>query len=229
MSGHSIYLNKEKLKWFREQLLTWAKLNRRQFAWRNTQDPYAILVAEVFLQKTNAPSVASLYEIFMQRYPTVGLLANASVAEISGLLQPLGLAFRAERLHKSAQIIVKDYGGKIPEQEAQLLKLPGVGKYIARSVCANAFGQPKAVIDTNVARILERFFGLQGGRVKSRCPLLWQAAEQAAPANEVGAWNLALFDFGAGVCTARNPLCAECPLRHQCNDCIQKSSLQSAQ
>ncbi|GAB1541748.1 hypothetical protein NUACC21_44200 [Scytonema sp. NUACC21] len=212
-----MHLDEAKLKWFRCQLLTWAKLHRREFPWRNTQDPYAILVAEFLLQKTNAPSVASLYQSFLERYPTVSALADASLAEIANFLQPLGLAFRAERLHKSAQIVVKDCEGKIPEQEAQLLRLPGVGKYIARSVCANAFGQSKAVIDTNVARILERFFGLEGGRVKSRCPLLWKAAEQAAPKTKVGAWNLTLFDFGAAVCRARNPLCSECPLQQQCN------------
>lgn len=211
-----MHLDETKLKWFRYQLRNWAKLHTRQFPWRSTKDPYAILVAEFLLQKTNAPSVASLYQTFMEQYPTVSALANANSEEVTNLLQPLGLSFRAERLHSSAQLLVKEYGGKIPNFEAQLLLLPGVGKYIARSVCANAFGQPKAVIDTNVARILERFFGLQGGRVKSRCRILWQAAEQVAPKTKVGEWNLALFDFGAAVCTARNPKCTECPLRRQC-------------
>lgn len=81
------------------------------------------------------------------------------------------------------------YDGKIPDVEAQLLALPGVGKYTARSICAHAFGQQRAILDTNVARILERFFGLQGGRVKSRCKVLWKAAEQIAPLEEVGKWN----------------------------------------
>ncbi|MEP0839921.1 MULTISPECIES: hypothetical protein [unclassified Coleofasciculus] len=87
------------------------------------------------------------------------------------------------------QVIVEQYEGKIPSAEAQLFALPGVGKYTARSICANAFSQPLAILDTNVARILERFFGLQGNRVKSRCKLLWKAAEQVAPEAEVGKWN----------------------------------------
>jgi len=132
-------------------------------------------------------------------------------------LQPLGLSFRAERLLQSVQLVLESHEGKIPCLEEQLLQLPGVGKYTARAICANAFGQPLAVLDTNVARILERFFGLQGGRVKSRCKVLWAAAERVAPAPEVGKWNLTLLDFGATICKAKNPRCAECPLQQQCS------------
>ncbi len=216
-------LDKAKLKWFQSQLQAWAKLYSRQFPWRNTKDSYSILVAEFLLQKTNAPLVVPLYQAFMEQYPTVSALAGANVTDVAKLLQPLGLSFRAQRLHQSAEIILEKYSGEIPDQEVELLKLPGVGKYIARSVCANSFGQPKAVIDTNVARILERFFGLKGDRVKSRCPMLWQAAEEVAPENNVGAWNLTLFDFGAAVCTARNPHCLECPLQHKCEYVKNKS------
>ncbi len=205
------------LTWFRRQLKAWALQHLRDFPWRRTDDPYAIFVAEFLLQKTNASTVAPIYQMFMSRYPTLSVLAAAPVTDVTNLLQPLGLSFRAERLLQSVQLILENYGGKIPPTEAELLLLPGVGKYTARSVCANALGQPLAVLDTNVARILERFFGLQGGRVKSRSRLLWEVAEQAAPEKQVGQWNLTLLDFGAAVCTARKPHCAECPLRRQCN------------
>ncbi|MEO1377519.1 MAG: A/G-specific adenine glycosylase [Cyanobacteria bacterium J06635_10] len=209
-------LSRVKRKWFRHQLLIWGKQHRRNFPWRNTTDAYAILVAEFMLQKTNAPKVAPLYEEFMQRFPTVKALANAQFLEISSILQPLGLSFRAERLYKAAKLLIEEYQGEIPNQEAELLKLPGVGKYTARCVCANAFGQNKAVIDTNVARIFERFFGLQGSKVKSRCSKIWQAAEEIAPKSNVGIWNLTLFDFGAAVCTAKNPRCDRCFLCSRC-------------
>lgn len=127
-------------------------------------------------------------------------LAIAPVDEVANLLQ-----------------LSENYDGKIPDIEAQLLQLPGVGKYTAQAICANAFEQPLAILDTDVARILERFFGLQGSRVKSRCSQLWAAAEQVAPKTKVGLWNLTLLDFGAAVCTAKNPRCAECPLQQQCN------------
>ena len=203
---------------------TWAAVHLREFPWRSTSDPYAIFIAEFLLQKTSAATVAPIYETFMVRYPTLKDLAAASVTEIASILQPLGLHFRSDRLCQSVKVILEQYQGKIPNNEAQLLTLPGVGKYTARSICANAFSQPLAVLDTNVARILERFFGLQGNRVKSRCKLLWQAAEQVAPKTQVGKWNLTLLDFGAAVCTAKNPRCVDCPLRKQCNYAIAWSS-----
>jgi A/G-specific adenine glycosylase len=216
-TGIADSLPEHQLRWFRRQLKAWGLEHFRDFPWRRTDEPYAIFVAEFLLQKTNASMVAPIYETFISRYPTLSALAAAPVEEVTSLLQPLGLSFRAERLLQSVQLILQNYEGKIPRTETQLLLLPGVGKYTARSVCANAFGQPLAVLDTNVARIMERFFGLQGGRVKSRSRLLWEVADRAAPKKQVGMWNLTLLDFGAAVCTAKNPRCAECPLQRQCN------------
>lgn len=211
------HLNLEKSAWFRCQLTAWAIEHLRDFPWRRTYDPYAIFIAEFLLQKTGAATVAPVYKAFLSKYPTLKALAIAPVEEVAYLLQPLGLHFRAERLCQSVQVIVKSCGGKIPDVEDQLLDLPGVGKYTARSICANAYLQPLAVLDTNVARILERFFGLQGNRVKSRCKSLWKAAEQVAPQTDVSKWNLTLLDFGAMVCTAKNPRCTQCPLQQQCS------------
>lgn len=215
-SQQNQYLAPVEIEWFRRQLSTWANTNLREFPWRSTSDPYAVFVAEFMLQKTGAITVAPVYQNFLARYPTLEDLAAASQAEVASLLQPLGLYFRAQRLCQSVRVIREKYAGKIPATEAQLLTLPGIGKYTARAICASAYLQPLAVLDTNVARILERFFGLQGNRVKSRCKLLWQAAEQISPSTEVGKWNLTLLDFGAAVCTAKNPRCKTCPLQQQC-------------
>jgi A/G-specific adenine glycosylase len=206
----------DKTNWFRQRLLKWAASNLRDFPWRRTTDPYSIFVAEFLLQKTVAGTASPIYEAFLVKYPTLDALAEASVEDVASLLQPLGLSFRAERLCRSARIVADEYGGSIPLSEEELLLLPGIGKYTARSICANAFGQPAAVLDTNVARIVERFFGLQGERVKSRCKILWSAAEAIAPDREVSRWNLTLLDFGAAICTARKPRCAECPLQEKC-------------
>ncbi len=108
-------------------------------------------------------------------------------------------------------------GNNQKDSEAELMMLPGIGRYTARAICSQAFGQPSAVLDTNVARILERFFGIEGGRVKSRCKILWSQAEEIAPDTEVGSWNLTLLDFGAIICTARNPQCPQCPLSPRCH------------
>lgn len=209
-------LESEKVKWFREKLKAWAEIYLRDFPWRRTCEPYDIFVAEILLQKTAAEMVAPIYESFLVEYPTLEHLAAASLDRLTKLLQPLGLSFRAERLSNSAKTILEKYRGKIPDTEAELLLLSGVGKYTARSILANAFGQSAPVLDTNVARIIERFFGLQGERVKSRCKILWSAADAIAPDRDVSMWNLTLLDFGAMVCKARKPNCEKCPLQENC-------------
>lgn len=204
-------------EWFLDRLLVWASQNLRDFPWRRTTDPYSILIAEFLLQKTGAATAEVIYQKFIDRYPDLASLVEAPLGDIAELLQPLGLHFRATRLQEAVRIIVEKHSGQIPEREAELLKLPGVGLYTARSICANAFNQPAAVLDTNIARILERFFGIQGNRVKSRCKLLWKSAELVAPQTDVSRWNLTLLDFGAIVCTAKNPRCTDCPLQERCN------------
>ena len=238
-------LESQKIQWFQNRLLTWAEQNMRDYPWRKTLDtkelsaiattspskrilqerkpdtsattPYHVLVAEFLLQRTDADTVLPIYKAFIARYPTLAELAVAEVTEIAQLLQPLGLFFRAERLSKTAKIISETYDRQIPQSETTLLKLPGIGKYTARAICSQAFDRSLAVLDTNVARIIERFFGIEGEKVKSRCKILWSAADEIAPRSKVGYWNLTLLDFGAKVCTARNPKCTECPLSPKCH------------
>jgi A/G-specific adenine glycosylase len=205
-----------KIEWFRGRLKQWGKQNLRDYPWRKTTEPYHLLIAECLLQRTDADTVVPIYETFLTRYPTLEQLAIAHIEELETLLQPLGLFARAERLSKTATIILERYKGKIPKSETELLKLPGIGKYTARAILSQAFNRPTAVLDTNVARILERFFGIKGGRVKSRCPILWGMAETIAPKTKVRLWNLTLLDFGAIACTARNPRCPSCPLSERC-------------
>ena len=204
------------IEWFRDRLLIWSKEYLRDYPWRKTSNPYNILIAEFFLQKTDADTVAPIYESFLVRYPTLDLLVAADVGDIADLMKPLGLFFRAERLSRTAQAIAERYGGKVPQTESELLKLPGIGNYTARAILSQAFDLPAAVMDTNVARILERFFGIKGERVKSRCKILWGSADRIAPKTNVGHWNLTLLDFGALICTARSPKCSKCPLALKC-------------
>jgi A/G-specific adenine glycosylase len=209
-------LNPAKISWFRRQLSTWADSNLRDFPWRRTQEPYALFIAENLLQKTEATTVAPIYENFLSQYPTLESLVAADLDDISQLLKPLGLLFRAERIYQSAHIIRQKHRDKIPDSETELLKLPGIGKYTARAILSQAFSRPSAVLDTNVARILERFFGIEGKRVKSRCKILWKAAETVAPKQKVGRWNLTLLDFGAMVCKPK-PDCYQCSLAKKCH------------
>lgn len=215
-SDTSDYPSTARIKWFRQQLTKWGVANRRDFPWRNTTNSYHLLVAESLLQKTDAQTVAPIYELFLEHYPTIQDLAAANLEDVAKILKPLGLFFRAVRLQQCAQIVVRQYQGLVPENQKQLLELPGIGDYTARAIGSQAFNQPLAVLDANVARILERFFGLQGERVKSRCKILWGAADLIAPKTEVGTWNLALLDFGALTCKAQNPDCENCPLASKC-------------
>ena len=213
----NITIEEENIKWFAHRLLIWAEHNLRDYPWRRTSKPYDILVAEFLLQRTDADTVAPIYEVFLTQYPTLNKLAIAPVEDVAKILQLLGLFFRAERLSETAKIVTEKYKGKIPESETELLKLPGIGKYTARAILSQAFNRPAAVMDINVARILERFFGIKGGRVKSRCKILWSAADNIAPSTGVEYWNLTLLDFGASICTARNPKCLRCPLAIRCH------------
>lgn len=217
-------LTTDEIEWFRDRLSVWGDEWRRDFPWRRTTDPYQLLVAECLLQKTDATKVVPIFETIVARYPTLTALAEASVGSLEAILQPLGLHFRASRLQETALTLVEKHGGHISDREADLLQLPGIGIYTARAILANAFNRPAAVLDSSIARILERVFGLQGGRVKSRDPLLWKAAEEIAPEDRTGLWNLTLIDFGALVCSARNPACQTCPLRDRCRYFACRSS-----
>ena len=168
------------------------------------------------LQRTDADTVKPIYETFLSKYPSLNDLAVANLEDLSELLKPLGLFFRASRLLQTTWIIKDKYDGKVPRSEKELLKLPGIGKYTARAILSQAFDHPSAVLDTNVVRIIERFFGIKGGRVRLRCNILWNAVDTIAPLSEVGHWNLTLLDFGAKVCTARNPNCDVCPICERC-------------
>ena len=188
-------INASDIRWFRRRLKNWGDTNFRDFPWRRTADPYRLLVAECLLQKTTASQVKPIYERVLEKYPKVQDLAIANPDELLELLRPLGLLKRSTFLKAAAGMVVDEHGGEVPNTEKKLLKLPGVGLYVARSVLANAFGQPTAVLDTNVSRILERFFGLGGQRIKSRDKQLWALAQEVAPPTEVSRWNLTLLDF----------------------------------
>ncbi len=132
-------LTPKKIQWFRQRLLDWAKQNLREFPWRQTRDSYSILVAECLLQKTDAETVAPIYQTFLTKYPNIKALATGNIEEIAAILQPLGLLFRASRLSQSANTIVDRYCGNIPNSEQQLLELSGVGLYTARAILFSSF------------------------------------------------------------------------------------------
>lgn len=187
----------------------------RKLPWRNTKDPYFILIAEMMLQKTHSRVVPSVWNAFVTRWPTPEGLARARLASIESVLRPLGLKKRAAWLRSLAKAVVKIGGGEVPRAYASLVALPGVGKYTANSVLCQAFGLNVAMVDVNAARVYCRVYGV---RMKTdRQALLFgemaaNAAIQHASAREV---NLGVFDLAQAICRT-NPECPKCPLSASC-------------
>jgi len=203
--------------YFRKKLLRWHLDNARHFPWRETDDAYQILLAEVLLQRTQAPQVAERYKGILVAFPTVHALASAPLETIQDVLRPLGLAKRAITLKKMGEELVNRYDSRVPASVSKLMGLPGVGRYIATAAAVFAASAPYAVVDANVIRVLERFFGITSRKRRARDDAaLWRTAELLVPRRRSAKYNRALIDFAAVVCRPRNPLCPECPLHERC-------------
>lgn len=203
----------KKLAPIRRSLLAWYGRHRRDLPWRTTQDPYRILVSEVMLQQTQVERVRQYYPRFLERFPTVEELARAPLDDVLKAWEGLGYYARARNLHKAAQIIVRDYGGKIPQDYQTLLRLPGIGRYTAGAVLSIAFGQDEPVVDANVRRVLSRLFALRRAQTHKELEGL---ARALLPPGRAGLFNQALMDLGATICIAREPRCLLCPLAQLC-------------
>jgi A/G-specific adenine glycosylase len=190
-------------------VLSWAALHGRDLPWRQTRDPWSILVSEFMAQQTQVDRVVPKWQMFLDRWPTPEACAAASLGDVLRIWEGLGYPRRAKNLHECATKIT-DVGG-FPDTLDELLQLPGVGPYTARAVLAFAFEADVAVVDTNTARVLARWGNRQMNRAEVQ-----QAADDALPLGHGWGWNQAMLDLGAMVCTLRNPLCSACPVRNMC-------------
>lgn len=213
----NVALNRDFRREFVKRLLNWHKSNQRSFPWRKTRDPYVILVAELMLQKTPAERVAEVLDKFTSKYPDVRSLASASMKDLEQFFTKLGLVKRARALLHTAKEVVLKYEGVIPDTLDELCKLPGVGTYTASAILCFAFGKDVPIVDTNVARVLMRVFGL---KIKAQKPQvsrqLWSFAATLVPRGLGRAYNEALIDFAALVCRTE-PKCNACPLSEICH------------
>lgn len=205
----------------RKALLRWYDKHRRDLPWRAAKNepanPYHVLVSEAMLQQTQVATVIAYFERFIAALPTVEALARADEQRVLTLWQGLGYYRRARHLHAAAKMIVRDFDGCVPATVAQLLKLPGVGRYSAGAIASIAHGTPAPILDGNVARVLARLYGIDqpidDTATKAR---LWVLAEALVPAKRAGDFNQSLMELGALVCTPRQPKCLTCPLRDVC-------------
>ncbi|MCI0589058.1 MAG: A/G-specific adenine glycosylase [Planctomycetes bacterium] len=199
----------------RGRLLAHWRRGHRDLPWRRTRDPYAILVSEVMLQQTRVETVVPYYERFLRLFPTARALARAPLPRALAAWSGLGYYRRARMLREAARRIVADHGGRFPDDPESIRSLPGVGPYTAGALLSIAFGKPFAVLDGNVARVLSRLLALRGDPRRNR-RILEAAAAALVDPRSPGAFNQALMELGALVCTPRRPDCPRCPLRSLC-------------
>lgn len=196
-------------------LMRWFRENGRTLPWRGTKDPYAIWLSEIILQQTRISQGTEYWCRFMQKYPTVQHLADASEDDVLRLWQGLGYYSRARNLHTAARQIVQ--AGKFPDTYDSIRKLKGVGDYTAAAVGSIAFGLPVAAIDGNAYRVMSRYFGIDTPVNSTEGKHVFaQLGRALVPARQAGIYNQAVMDFGALQCTPKSPKCVICPLADSC-------------
>ena len=200
-----------------QRLLAWAEGALRDLPWRQVRDPYRVWVSEIMLQQTRVETVIPYYLRWMRQFPTIAALARADLGDVLKAWEGLGYYARGRNLHRAARIVVDDYDGRLPDDRAALLALPGIGPYTVGAILSLAFERDAAVLDGNVRRVLSRLFAIDDdpGEAATR-ERLWALAEEMVPTGRAGRFNEALMDLGAMVCTPRAPHCGNCPLNPVC-------------
>jgi A/G-specific adenine glycosylase len=207
---------------FGDTVVAWQKKHgRHDLPWQNTQDPYVVWLSEIMLQQTQVVTVREYFARFMQRFPTVVDLAAAHVDEVLGLWSGLGYYSRARNLHRAAQDVVALHGGAFPRSAEALQTLPGIGRSTAAAVASLCFGEPVAILDGNVKRVLTRYLGFADDLSLSRHEkTLWVTAQTLLPTRDVQRamphYTQGVMDLGATVCTPKKPQCSACPLQSNC-------------
>lgn len=200
-------------------LLCWYAVDKRRLPWRAEggarPDPYRVWLSEIMLQQTTVAAVKPYFAAFTQRWPTVAALAAAADAEVMAAWAGLGYYARARNLLACARAVAHDHGGRFPEDEADLRRLPGIGPYTAAAIAAIAFGRRTAAVDGNVERVVARLFAV-GEPLPAARPRLRALAETLVPQEAAGDFAQAMMDLGATVCTPRNPACSRCAIRPWC-------------
>jgi A/G-specific adenine glycosylase len=198
-------------------LLAWYDAAGTALPWRGETDPYRVWLSEIMLQQTQIETVKPYYARFLALFPTVEALAAAALDAVLKAWEGLGYYSRARNLHRCAQAVVREHGGRFPETADALLALPGIGRYTAGAIASIAFGGRAAVLDGNVIRVFSRLLDLADEVTRPAVlARLWAQAEAWLPAARAGDYNQALMDLGRLICTPKRPACAACPLAERC-------------
>ena len=204
---------------FQREVVEWFQAEGRDYPWRRTRDPYAILVSEMMLQQTQIATVLGrrYFEKWLEKFPTVEILAQADEAELLRVWEGLGYYRRARNLQRAAQVVVRDYGGVFPNSVAELERLPGLGRYTAGAVATFAFGAAVPIVDANIARVLARLYNYREEiDSSSGQTFLWNTAALLVPQQGARDYNSGLMELGQRLCTPRSPQCGACPVQAHC-------------
>lgn len=206
----------QEIKKFRQTLMRWFNENERKYPWRATNNPFMILIAEMMLQRTKADQVEPVYRKFVKNFRSAYDVAQADISNLQSLLYPLGLRWRIELFKQVSEVVIKDFGGEIPDKRDEILKLPGVGDYVAGIVLSTAFNKKEWIVESNVVRVYKRYFGIatskEGRRDKHVINISKIYVDCRYPRNA----NLALLDFAALICTPKKPRHDKCVLSATC-------------
>jgi A/G-specific adenine glycosylase len=201
---------------FKKSILKWFAKEGRDFPWRRSNNPFHILIAEMFLRRTTAAAVSKIYPDFIILYPTPKHLAKAHLSSLEKIMKPLGLQrIRAQQLRNTARMITKDYDGQLPGEYKSVLSLPGIGRYIANAILNFAFDQPRAMVDGNIVHLLNRVFSSDFKDMSDE--RVWELMEfLGSPKHERNLyWGI--MDIVAGICLKKTPRCEFCPLSSICD------------
>jgi len=200
----------------RRELLRWWHNEKRYFPWRETRDPYRVLVAEILLHRTRAEQAVDLYERFLGLFPDIVTLVHVTPEELEQLFYSGGLRWRWKLLHSMAVMLEERFKGKIPENYYDLISLPGISHYIASAVRCFAFGHPDVILDTNTVRLVGRLYGLPVTDSSRRSRLFRAVLEKIIDIEHPREFNFALIDFAALICKSKTPPHEKCHLNRHC-------------
>ncbi len=201
---------------FPARLVAWQRRHgRHDLPWQNTRDPYRIWLSEIMLQQTQVTTASAYYERFLARFPDLAALARAPIEAVLESWAGLGYYARARNLHRCAQTLCADHGGKFPEHPEAIAALPGIGRSTAAAIAVFAFAARAAILDGNVKRVLCRYFAIDAPPREAE-KKLWQIAETLVPDTDCEAYAQGLMDLGATLCTRARPACERCPLARLC-------------
>ena len=212
-----------KIRQMRKILLSWYYDHGRSYPWRKTDDPYKILIAEIMLRRTRADQVLPVYDKFVKKYPDFETLSKSNEKDVNKIVYSLGLFKRDKDFRNLAEVVIERYEKSIPENREELVKLPGIGQYVAGAFLAIAYNRKEWSVDTNVARVFSRFLGIEFKGDGRRNKKIISAAKYYISTKNSKDTVLALIDFGGLICKKIKPSHEQCPIRSDCvyyGECI---------